>query len=144
MLDPIQFALIPAHVTLCREDELEDLPAETLRQRLAAAPARPVVLTFGAAEPFSTHGILLPCIDGEEGFHALRQLVLGTSTARRASPHITLAHPRNPKAAGNRLAAASTLVIGMQIRFGVVSRIRQEEGHGPWQITEQFDLSPAR
>ena len=43
---------------------------------------------------------------GEPEFAALRRHVLATDTVRPQTPHLTLAHPRNPKALGNALAAA--------------------------------------
>ena len=141
-LDPVQFGLVAAHVTLCREDELEGLNTAILQRRLSGPEARPITLTFGAPEPFSTHGILLPCVSGEESFQALRRLILGSATVRRQAPHITLAHPRNPKSAGNSLAAASGLREGLTIRFGSVCLIRQD-GSSPWRVTECFDLAAA-
>jgi 2'-5' RNA ligase len=141
-LDPVQLNLIAAHVTLCRENELEGLSVPTLKQRLSMPEARPLTLTFGAAESFGTHGILLACVSGEENFQALRRLVLGSAAVRRQSPHITLAHPRNPKVAANSLAAASSLASGMTIRFGFVCCIRQV-GTSPWQVIERFDLPVA-
>jgi 2'-5' RNA ligase len=142
-LDPVQFSLIPAHVTLCREDEIEDLQPADLRERLSAWDTGPVSLTFGAPESFSTHGILLPCIRGEEDFQALRRLILGSTAIRRQLPHITLAHPRNPKAAGNSLAAASVLQAGITVNLGTVSRI-QQNGGAPWHLVERFDLPAAK
>lgn len=146
ILDPVQHNLIPAHVTLCREDELQDLEFSALQERLATWEAGPINLSFGAPEPFSTqgstHGILLPCIRGAEEFQALRHLILGSTTARHPLAHITLAHPRNPKAAGNTLAAASDLEAGLKVTFGTVCRIRQD-GHTPWCIVERFDLPVA-
>ena len=141
-LDPVQFDLIAAHVTLCREDELEGLSTAILQRRLSRPEARPITLGFGAPEPFSTHGILLPSVSGEENFQALRRLVLGSATDRRQAPHITLAHPRNPKSDGNSLAAASSLGDGMTIRFGSVCLI-QQVGTSPWRIAERFDLPAA-
>jgi len=138
-LDPVQSRLIPAHVTLCREDELDGLSVAVLQERLSKPQARPLTLAFGAPEPFSTHGILLPCISGDDEFHALRQLALGSVPARRPSPHLTLAHPRNPRAEGNDLAAVASLRDGLTIRFESVCRIRQE-GMSPWRVTERFDL----
>lgn len=141
-LDPLQFSLIPAHVTLCREDEIVGLQSAVVQGRLSVREARPISLTFGAPESFSTHGILLPCILGEKEFQALRRLVLGSTTVRRQPPHITLAHPRNPKAAGNSLAAASALEAGMKVTFRTVCRI-QQDGDSPWRVVERFDLRAA-
>ena len=138
-LDPVQFSLIAPHVTLCREDEIEDLQSADLRERLSAWKTGPVSLSFGPPESFSTHGILLPCIRGEEEFLALRSLILGSTALRRQLPHITLAHPRNPKSAGNSLAAASVLQAGITVNLGTVSRI-QQDGGAPWRLVEHFDL----
>ncbi len=143
MLDPVQFNLIAAHVTLCREDELEGLNTAVLRRRLSAPEIGPLTLTFGAPESFSSHGILLPCAAGEESFRALRQLVLESANARRQVPHITLAHPRNPKSAGNSLATASSLRNVGAIRFESICLI-QQDGTSPWRVLERFELPAAK
>jgi 2'-5' RNA ligase len=139
LLDPVQFNLIPAHVTLCREDELEGAGYSSLEQRLCAGRAKPLTLTFGTPESFSTHGILLPCVSGEEGFQELRRLVLGAGLVRRQLPHITLAHPRNPKAFGNSLANAAALRAGIEVTFEAVCRIVQA-GISPWRVVQRIEL----
>ena len=139
-LDPIQAKLIAAHVTLCREDEIENFSSIKLRARLAASGIKNVTLRFGAPETFSGHGILLPCIAGEQEFHALRQFVLGTKNARRHAAHITLAHPRNPRAVGNSLANALGLAHGFCVTFTSITHI-QQEGAMPWQHLDEYPLS---
>jgi putative acetyltransferase len=139
VLDPVQHALIPAHVTLCREDELSAIDAAALAERLAGAA--PITLRFGAPERFAGHGILMPCGAGEAEFHALRQQVLGHGDVRRASPHLTLAHPRNPRAPGNDLANAMALHGGITLRFEQAHLIEQVDG-GTWQDLATFDLAP--
>jgi 2'-5' RNA ligase len=138
-LDPVQASLIDAHVTLCREDELENLCPAVLLERLAAAAAKPITLHFGAPERFNEHGILLPCVAGESAFQALRNLLLGGAPVRRQVPHITLAHPRNPRAPGNQLLNAANLASGISITFKRVSCIRQE-GTGRWQVLQEFQI----
>ena len=142
VLDPVQFSLIPAHVTLCREDELEGLSPALLQQRLKVSGIGALSLIFGAAEHFSTHGVLLPCISGEEEFRALREAVLGKDAIRLQLPHITLAHPRNPKAPGNNLTAAAALGSGLEVGFASVCRI-QQDGTAPWQLLQRFPLAAA-
>lgn len=137
VLDPVQASLIPAHVTLCREDELAGVDEDVLRSRVGAA--RQIVLGFGAPEPFSSHGILLPCIAGEPEFQRLRQTILGTADARPSAPHVTLAHPRNPKALGNSLANAAALAGGTSATFEIVHRIEQV-GSAPWRIVATYRL----
>lgn len=138
LLDPVQSQLIPAHVTLCREDELEQLPIPEIRRRLTASHLNPVTLRFGPPESFSGHGVLLPCIGGENEFHALRMHILG-SEYRVSRPHITLAHPRNPKAPGNSMLNASCLHDDIIITFPTVSLIEQT-GLNPWLVLETFHL----
>lgn len=142
VVDPVQAGLIAAHVTLCREDEIAALAPALLGQRLAAARAQAITLGFGAPERFGAHGILMPCIAGDREFQQLRCVVLDSAGARRQSPHITLAHPRNPQAPGNDLAAAASLAAGVTVQFPAISRIRQE-GSGTWQVLECHALPPA-
>lgn len=138
LLDPVQHALIPAHVTLCREDELAAIDAATLAIHIARAA--PMTLHFGAPQHFDGHGILMPCVAGEADFHALRQQVLAREDVRHSSPHLTLAHPRNPRAPGNDLANAMALHAGITLRFEQAHLIEQVDG-GAWQVLATFDLA---
>lgn len=143
VLDPIQAELIKAHVTLCREDEIAGVTSASIRARLVDSEVTQVKLRFGAPERFNDHGILLPCIDGESEFEALRQVVLGTAPVRRQVPHITLAHPRNPRASGNTLENALSLGSGRTLIFDVITRIRQR-GSSSWQSIEEYPLGTSR
>lgn len=136
-LDPIQARLIPAHVTLCREDELDGVERSTLGSRLVGA--RPLVLRFGKAERFQEHGVLLPCTAGEPNFQLLRARILGSSAIRRQAPHITLAHPRNPTAPGNRLATMDSLPMAISVTFASIRLIEQVDGEA-WRVLARFGL----
>ena len=141
LMDPVQGRLIAAHVTLCREEDITGVGLDELRAALRRSPAPSVTLRFGPAEVFHEHGVLLPCVGGEEEFQALRRHLLGAAgSARRQSPHLTLAHPRNPKSAHNDLRTAEALSDGLTITFPVVSLIEQE-GSGPWKILEEYPLA---
>ncbi|MBK9709413.1 MAG: hypothetical protein IPO77_21220 [Acidobacteria bacterium] len=142
LLDPVQASLIPAHVTLCREDELVNLTSIELAARLGATEATPLKLVFGAPEVFQGHGVLLPCVGGAAEFQRLRRWVLGNISARSHPPHITLAHPRNPKADGNTPGNLDSLSSELEITFFEVSRIQQKAGLA-WQVLEQFALGGA-
>ena len=137
VVDPVQQGLIPAHVTLCREDELAGLDFEALESRLAGFP--PLSLEFGGPEGFSGHGILLPCIAGEDAFQALREQILGSAAIRRQAAHITLAHPRNPKARGNSLEFAESRIGQLVVRFSHIQWIEQNPGEA-WRVLRTCGL----
>jgi hypothetical protein len=137
VVDPIQFSLIPAHVTLCREDELGDLAS--VRARLRSAPFGPLTLRFGRPSAVSGHGLLLECVEGEGRFRALREYLLAPSLVRERKPHITLAHPRNPRSAGNSPGNTSALPDVIEVTFPNVHLIGQERG-GPWRLLESYEL----
>lgn len=141
VVDPEQYRLIPAHVTLCREEELAAIPVEELEARVAAGPARRLALEFGRAEHFDGHGIRLRCVAGGGDFQALRQLVLASQEIARLRPHITLAHPRNPRAPGNSLETAWTLPPRWGARLSWLHLIEQESGQ-PWRRLAMFELAP--
>ncbi|MES2038990.1 MAG: 2'-5' RNA ligase family protein [Pseudomonadota bacterium] len=138
IVDPIQSNLIPAHITLCREDELTDF--STIRDRLKNLQMPAITLNFGPAQVFYEHGLILHCISGEEVFLQLREYVLGTNEIRKQYPHLTLAHPRNPKDTGNSLALAASLSHPLKISFTDIHLIEQE-GSAPWRVLQSFPLS---
>lgn len=133
VVDPVQHRLIPAHVTLCREDELGGLPLSAVQERVSRASPGRLTLHFGPPERFGEHGILLPCVDGTDEFLRLRRVVLGSPHVRPHAPHLTLAHPRNPKADGNDLGSAATFRDGRRITFEEISLIEQIDD-APWTV----------
>lgn len=141
VVDPVQHRRIPAHVTLWREEELAEFSLAELEGRLAAGPGRRITLDFGRAEHFSGHGIQLRCVAGGAEYQALRQIVLASAEIARPRPHITLAHPRNPRAAGNSLETAWTLPPRWQIRLSWIHLIEQD-GDQPWRRLAMFELQP--
>jgi hypothetical protein len=136
MVDPIQRRLIPAHVTLCREDELGELAS--VRARLRSAPFAPLTLRFGKPEVFFEHGLLLPCIAGQDRFRALREHLLASSQIRNQQAHLTLAHPRNPRSPGNSPGNVSLPEL-IEITFSSIHLIEQD-GNEPWQVLERYEL----
>jgi len=137
VLDPIQHALIPAHVTLCRDEETAGLTSEAIAEALAGA--EPITLSFGRAVVFDGHGILLPCTFGAEDFANLRKRLLGADPLRTQAPHITLAHPRNPRAPDNTLTRAHELPAEYVLTFSAINLIEQAPGE-PWRVLGAFDL----
>lgn len=139
VLDPVQAALIAAHVTLCREDELEGTDLPSLFSRVESWVAGPINLSFGKPTRFHDHGVLLPCEHGSGEFRRLRQWMLQDHNAREHGAHITLAHPRNPRSAGNTDAALATGPQALEIQFASVALIEQRASE-PWKLIREATL----
>jgi len=139
-LDPVQRALIPAHATFARDGDLGAGSDLEWRERIANLKEPALRLSFGAAERFHEHGILLRCIEGAERFEAFRARVLGPATLPLAA-HITLAHPRNPRAPGNSLALArERLPERLELRFDTLNLVEQHDG-SRWRVLARANLA---
>ncbi|MGQ0800679.1 MAG: 2'-5' RNA ligase family protein [Pseudomarimonas sp.] len=129
-LDPIQHGLIPAHVTLCREDELPDW--QLLSQRLERLPPFRITMRFEEPQQLADGCVLLrPCLGADE-FQALRQFILGRS-ARAYGAHLTLLHPRNATGTPANLAEMATELAGLVVTLSTVSLIEQFSSD-PWLV----------
>ncbi len=139
-LDPVQATLIPAHVTLCRDEEIAQLSPSDFEARLSRSGAKPLILTFGPPVTFEGHGILLPCTTGEREFHELRAHVLGKTVIHRHSPHITLAHPRNPPPSDWAFSEAVKTLSTCSFTFAAINFIEQL-GAATWRVVREFKLT---
>jgi hypothetical protein len=133
-IDPSQHALIPAHVTLCRDDELPDLG--DLRKRLDGLGRFSLTLKFGGPEVLPDGCVLLRPKSGVEEFQALRKAILGPSSPSYG-PHLTLLHPRNAQGASYELAAITRELQGLSISFRTIALIEQH-GSSPWQVQREY------
>jgi 2'-5' RNA ligase len=138
-LDPIQYRLIPSHVTLCREKEISALTGVDISSALRGASLGPITLAFGRAETFDEHGVRLPCIAGEDVFARLRERLLGPALVFKEAPHITLAHPRNERSGSHDFNAALDLPAEIEITFPIVSLIEQTNGE-EWRVLGRYRL----
>ncbi|WP_425509545.1 2'-5' RNA ligase family protein [Xanthomonas maliensis] len=138
-LDPVQASLISAHVTLCREDEIEKLDPAAVFSKVESWAQGALRLAFGVPRAFNGHGVLLPCVHGSDEFHRLRQWLLEDQGTREHAAHLTLAHPRNPKAQGNTAIALAGLPSALEFPFPVVSLIEQH-GSAPWRVLQEANL----
>ncbi|MBX7054122.1 MAG: 2'-5' RNA ligase family protein [Pyrinomonadaceae bacterium] len=134
--NPEQSRLIDAHVTLCREDEVDDWPR--LSKRLRGRPPGGIDLEFG--EPVRQRDLLyLPCLGSTAAFDEVRAYLLGRSV-RKHEPHITLIHPRNGKCTDEILEMARSLIKPFSHTFVEISLIEQTAG-GIWRSLERFSLN---
>ncbi len=138
--NPAQHALIPAHVTLCREDEL--VPIEAVLKNLANLEMAAITVDFGPVTRFSEgKGVMLPAIGDNAPFQQLRAAILRgiIENPRRHEPHITLMHPRNSTCTDAIFEQIASHVFPAKIRFEKISLIEQEMGK-EWQVLQEFRL----
>lgn len=134
--NPEQYALIKSHVTLCREDELENM--NEIISCLNSLNHGKIIVDFGQVVRFSEgKGVILPAIGDSKPFHDLRAYVL--DNPRKHEPHITLMHPRNSTCTDAIFNEISTYNFPHKIEFHKISLIKQEVGK-PWYILEEFEL----
>lgn len=127
--NPAQFQLILAHVTLCREDEVEDW--DILRERLESLC--PFEITLGFDAPVRNDDfVFLPVGEGLQSFHEFRKALL-THEPRVQNPHVTIIHPRNGICTDQIFEEISQCIFPFQRTFRDVMLIEQIDG-GIWHI----------
>jgi 2'-5' RNA ligase len=133
--NPAQAALIAAHVTLCREDEVADWD-EFSKQ---CHELKPLVLELEFGPPVRNGDLVyLPCVNGIGDFDELRRALLGAE-ARKHNAHITLMHPRNSVCNDSIFEEIRSRLKPFAHRFLSISLIRQESG-GVWETLETIEL----
>lgn len=139
LYNPHQFALIAAHVTLCREDEIG--PLETIIANCKKVQwSKPLEITFDKPIRFQQgKGVLLPSTSGNEEFHLLRKMALDgiVATPRVHLPHLTLLHPRNAICTDEIFGLIRTYPLPDRLVFKTISMIQQENG-GEWKVMDRF------
>ncbi len=134
--NPIQARLIPAHVTLCREDEVVDWDA--VRSRLESLFPFEIVLEFDVPVR-ENNFVFLPVRGGSNEFHALRCAILAKD-ARQHVPHVTIIHPRNGICTDQIFEEITATVSSFQHTFREVMLIEQA-GDGNWETIAQVGNS---
>ncbi|MEP7320201.1 MAG: 2'-5' RNA ligase family protein [Panacibacter sp.] len=138
--NPEQYALIKSHVTICREDELEQL--ESVLLNLENLHLKCIAINFGNAVRFSNgKGVLIPGVGNNESFQKLREQVLRgvVEKPRIHEPHITLMHPGNATCTDAIFKQIAKCKFPSKIKFRDISLIEQEPGM-QWNILKRFEL----
>jgi 2'-5' RNA ligase len=138
--NPRQSELIKSHVTLCREDEIENL--EQVITKLRRLTKTEITIEFGEAKRFDNgKGVLLPANYDNNEFQELRRKILGIDdNPRKQEPHITLMHPRNSTCTDNIFEQIKKINLPSKLKFKRISLIEQEDG-GQWNILQEFEYT---
>ncbi len=137
LLDPRQHAIIAAHVTLCRDEELAAWPE--IHERLAHLGAFQLTMQFGDPEVLADGCVLLRPLVGAASYQQLRQSILGPSAPVHGA-HITLLHPRHAVGVRYDLAEIGLALSGLTVTFPSVVLIEQD-GDGPWLVHRQWTIA---
>ncbi len=140
--NPEQYAIIKCHVTLCREDELEQI--DKIISGLKKLQHNSIAIDFGKAIRFSNgKGVLLSAVGENSQYHSLREIILQTviQNIRKAEPHITLMHPKNSSCTNHIYEEINKVQFPDKLHFKKISLIEQEIGK-KWNIVKEFELLP--
>lgn len=138
--NPIQSELINSHVTLCREDEIEDL--EQVIINLHCLTNTEFTIEFGKVSRFDNgKGVLLPARADNIEFQELRKHILQgiNNNPGRHEAHITLMHPRNSICTDNLFEDIEKINLPAKLNFKKISLIEQKDG-GQWNVLQEFSL----
>jgi 2'-5' RNA ligase len=139
--NPVQAGLIAAHVTLCREDEIEQLD-KVIRNIQLMKNGQPLRITFSSIERFDEgKGVMLQASEINDGFDQLRQQILMglVENPRKHRPHITLMHPRNSTCTEVLFNQLRKFSFPVQLYFEKISLIEQK-GEGRWSIHKEYPI----
>ena len=138
--NPIQHSLIPAHVTLCREDEIEEI--DKIIERIKSINyKKPFRIRFKSVKRFADgKGALIPATDRNIEFKELRMSVLGQAKLRKEQfPHITLMHPRNSTCTDEIFEKIKKQELPTELLFDKINLIEQRNG-GKWKVIKEFNI----
>ena len=139
--NPEQYNLIAAHVTLCREDEIE--PVEKVIQNIRSISwDKPVRIAFNPPERFENgKGVFIPAKTDNPDFYELRKAVLKglNEFPGKPIPHITLMHPRNSTCTDIIFERIKKYKLPTELFFDKISLIEQHNS-GQWMIIEEFPI----
>ena len=140
--NPIQFNLIPAHVTLCRENEIKSIE-KVIENIKSLSIDNPLRIEFDKVERFdNSKGLLIPAKKGNDEFIELRKSILKglIEFPEDHHPHITLMHPRNSTCTDEIFNQILKYNLPTELSFNKISLI--EEGNdGKWKIKNHFPFT---
>jgi 2'-5' RNA ligase len=138
--NPVQYQLVAAHVTLCREDEIE--PFEKIIKNIQSIYLQlPVKIQLNKVERFDDDKGVFISAKNSNDFYTLRKAVLKGMTAfpEKQQPHITLMHPRNSVCTDMIFAEIQACPLPVELIFDTISLMEQYNGER-WNIIQQFPI----
>ena len=138
--NPEQFNLISAHITLCREDEIN--PIGKIIERIKSIQLeKPIRIELnGVKRCADGKGVLIIASEENNEFMELRKTILGTTELTKEQfPHVTLMHPGNSTCNGKTFAEIKKQELPSVLFFSKISLIEQNNG-GKWNVINEFNI----
>ncbi|MFK7786848.1 MAG: 2'-5' RNA ligase family protein [Crocinitomicaceae bacterium] len=138
--NPKQYSLIKSHITLCREDEIEELTS--VQMNLEKMDFHQFELKTNGLRRFSKgKGVFISVEDEENEFGQLRNLILQNlgNIPREHEAHITLMHPKNSTCTDEKFRAIEQIELPQTLSIKKISLIEQEIGK-EWKTLKEFRL----
>lgn len=139
--NPIQYQLIAAHITLCREDEIASIDT-VIANIKSIVLNKPLEIDFNPPLRFENgKGVLIPAKEQNSAFDELRKVVLKgiNESPRKQEAHLTLMHPRNSTCTDLIFEQILAYKLPVQLSFNKISLIEQKDG-GQWFTIEEFQI----
>lgn len=138
--NPCQYSLIAAHITLCREEEIENWE-KILKNIKSISLSQPLQIKFGPVERFSEKkGLMISAKAKNQAFRELRKTVLGfENDIKNPQAHITLMHPRNSTCTDEIFELIKRIELPTELYFDKIHVIEQRNGD-PWLVVESFSF----
>jgi 2'-5' RNA ligase len=141
LFNPKQYALIKSHVTLCREDEIDNI--ERVISNLKHLNHKELSITLYKVERFEHgKGVMLSTKGDNIAYHTLRKQILHglNSNPRKQNAHITLMHPSNSACTDAIFSQIEKMHLPIELKFKTISLIEQKDGR-PWETLQTFNLN---
>jgi len=139
--NPKQYRLIKAHVTLCREDEIENL--DQILNNLSSLNGQKITICFEHPTRFDNgKGVFLKAHSDLKEFEKLRREILQNVVAepRKQIPHITLMHPRNSTCNDEIFDEINQETFPSIITFSKISLI-EKRNDDEWKVLKNISLT---
>ena len=139
-IDPVQFGRLPAHITLCYDDEIQDWDYVAGSLDAFASEEIRFNFTVDGARVFEAEGkgIYLR-ITEQGGFYDLarsRLLATSSSARRQVGPHLTLLHPRHARDRTDGWTLVDSIAFPERISVQQISLIELRESR--WTVLHTY------
>ncbi len=136
-VDVQQHKIIPAHITLCGDEEIDSFSAAD--DSIRSLGNIDIALSLGPVVRLQDGCVLIPVVGPTTSYDHVRQHILRDRYKQR-TPHITLLHPRNSIGKEHLFTAIKEEPLPTFVRLNEIVLIEQIDG-GVWKVVERFGIS---